>query len=149
MLAAILGNAHLAHEDLDSAHPAASSLAEIAQAAERGKALVDQILSFSRKRAREKRLLEPRSVVEESVKLLRATMPSGVELVTRFDEPVPAILADPILLQQIIYKPSSVGELSAAVSRLLDTVRGLQLYRRLTPGGARSADRCRWPDARG
>jgi PAS domain S-box-containing protein len=102
ILAAILGNAHLAHEDLEPSHAASRSVAEIVQAAERGRALVEQILAFSHKRAPEKRLIHPRAIVEESVKLLRATLPTGIELVVHIDDPLPAIVADATQLEQVV-----------------------------------------------
>jgi PAS domain S-box-containing protein len=101
ILAAIMGNAFLAVSDLARSHPVHAYLKEIQKASARATALVGQILTFSRKGAREQRALNLRPVVEEATRMLRSTIPAGVELTTRFAS-APMALADPTEIHQLV-----------------------------------------------
>jgi signal transduction histidine kinase len=81
ILAAILGNAELARQDLAATHPTRESLHEISTAARRGRELVRQILAFSRQQPMERRPVNVSVVLSESCNLLRAALPPQVELV--------------------------------------------------------------------
>ena len=96
ILGTIIGNVELAREDLVAEHPAQESLAEVEKASARARELVQQILTFGRRQPDERRVIGLREVVEESVRLLRATLPAGIELVTGFARDVPNVLADPL-----------------------------------------------------
>ncbi len=76
-------------------------LNEILMAAERARNLVRQILTFSRKTDTEKKPLTISLVVKEAVKLLRATIPSTIEIKQEIitDKKV---LADPTQMHQIV-----------------------------------------------
>jgi len=102
ILLAIGGNAQLAIADVPANHPAQESLGEIAKAAARATDLVRRILAFSRpeESKRNATLLQP--VVEEALKLVRATIPATIEFRSRFAEGLPAVLADPTQVHQII-----------------------------------------------
>ena len=82
ILAAILGNAALAKKDVAAGRPAAAlvSLDEIDKAGGRGRTLVQQILAFSRRQPQDFRVQALRPLVEEALRLLRATLPAGVEI---------------------------------------------------------------------
>ena len=80
ILAAILGNAALAREQLPPGHPAANHLAQIGQAGAHARNLVQQIVAFGRRQALA-RVAQPLApLVESSVALLRATLPAAVQL---------------------------------------------------------------------
>ena len=74
ILGAIIGNAALARRDVGAGHPALVSLDEIYKASQRAKDLVQQILAFSRKQPQQLLIQPLRPVVEDAVKLLRATL---------------------------------------------------------------------------
>ncbi len=101
ILAAILGNADLARQDLGEAHPAAESLDEIRTAARRGRELVRRILAFSRQQPLELVETDLALVLAEACALLRAALPPHVELVQSSGGPVPGILADPTQIGQV------------------------------------------------
>jgi PAS domain S-box-containing protein len=102
ILGAILGNVVLAREDLGEGHPALFSLEEIHKASIRARNLVQQILTFSRREPQELVTQPLQPVVEETHKLLRATLPAGVELdVALTDKPVHA-LVDATQVQQVL-----------------------------------------------
>ena len=80
IMGAILGNVALAQQDLPGGHPAVHSLAQIHKAGLRARSLVQKILSFARHAplALSPQPLAP--LVQESLDLLRATLPSGVTM---------------------------------------------------------------------
>ncbi len=102
IMAAILGNARLALEDVQASDPAAISLQEILKAGGRARDLVQRILSFSRRQVLERRVIALSSVVDESVRLLRATLPRTLELQVLCDPQTPPVLADPTQMQQVL-----------------------------------------------
>lgn len=102
ILAAILGNADLARQDLDPGSPARQSLHEISSAARRGRELVRQILAFSRQQPLARTPVCPAAIVEETCSLLRTAVASNVQLVRTVAPGVPAILADPTRLGQVL-----------------------------------------------
>lgn len=102
ILGAILGNVELARGELSADHPTQLTLSEIQKAGLRARDLVRQILTFSRRQPQQLRNVALQAVVEESYRLLRATLPAGVELELRLGpEPLHAD-ADPTQLQQVL-----------------------------------------------
>jgi signal transduction histidine kinase len=102
ILAAILGNAELARQDLPPADPTHECLHEISTAARRGRELVRQILAFSRQQPMERQPVDVSLVVSESCNLLRAALPSQVELVYPADLRPHFISADATQLGQVL-----------------------------------------------
>lgn len=102
ILAAILGNADLARQDLAAASPARQSLHEISSAARRGRELVRQILAFSRQQPLARMPVCPATIVEETCSLLRTAVTPNVQLVRTVAPGSPAILADPTRLGQVL-----------------------------------------------
>jgi PAS domain S-box-containing protein len=102
ILGAILGNAQLARMDVAADHPATESLDAILQATQRAKSVVRQILDFARQETQELRRLDLGPVVDESVRLLRATLPAEVELVFEVAKDLPHVLADASQIQQVV-----------------------------------------------
>jgi PAS domain S-box-containing protein len=80
VLTAILGNADFALQDLGPGDPVRASLARIRQAALRARDLVQQILTFSRRSPQELVVQSLGPLIEESVALLRSTLPATVRL---------------------------------------------------------------------
>jgi PAS domain S-box-containing protein len=102
ILTGILMNVDLAKEDLPPEHPVRESLDEIALAGRRAADLVGQILTFSRQREQERAPLHLQSVVAEALKLLRASLPSSIEIRTRAPRDRAMILADASCIHQIV-----------------------------------------------
>ncbi len=80
-----------ANEDLD----------EVLRFAERGKEVVDRILTFSRRQGSERKLIPLGHAVSEAVKLLRATLPANVEIGLEIGE-TPPVVADTTAVHQVI-----------------------------------------------
>ena len=102
VLAAIMGNAELALQDVGPGHAAQESLEEIRKASRRAKDLVQQILAFGRRQVLAREVIRLGPVVEESARLLRTTLPAGVRLSVECAPDAPAVLADPTQVQQVL-----------------------------------------------
>jgi signal transduction histidine kinase/CheY-like chemotaxis protein len=74
----------------------------ILKAAFRAKDLVQQILTFSRKTAQDRLPLKLLPVIRESLKFLRASLPSTIEIMQSLDPEVGPVLADPTQMQQVV-----------------------------------------------
>jgi PAS domain S-box-containing protein len=125
ILGTIIGNVELAREDLVPEHPAQESLAEVEKASARARELVQQILTFGRRQPDERRVIGLREVVEESIRLLRATLPKGIEVVTGFARDVPNVLADGSRIHQVVMNlctnawqaiPGGVGRITVSLA---------------------------------
>ena len=82
LLGAIIGNLELALQDIGENSPAEISLNEINKATTRAKNLVQQILTFSRTQPQEFSLMDLVPLVHEGATLLKAVLPSGIEIFT-------------------------------------------------------------------
>jgi len=127
ILAAILGNTQLAREDSIGNAAALQSLEEIRKAGTRARDLVKQILSFSRRQPTDRRRIALAHVVEESVQLLRATLPPRIALQVRYGTAVPEVLADATQMQQLIINlatnaTQAMSEGAGSISIDLDTI---------------------------
>ena len=102
ILAAIIGNVAAARQDAAIGLSGDSSLGQIERAAVRARSLVQQILTFSRIQAQELHTQALQPVIDETVDMLRASMPAQVELrVSLPAEPV-HVRADATQIQQIV-----------------------------------------------
>ena len=103
IIATILGNAELAIEDTaGNPRRVRESVEEILKAGRRGRDVVQQILSFSRRQPTERKPVRLDAVVAECARLLRASIPARVILDVHCDDAVPATLADVTQIQQVL-----------------------------------------------
>ena len=102
MLGVILGNLQLATEQAGANAALQGSLEEIRSASNRARSLVRQILTFSRRQPAERRVCELASIVSDSMRLLRSTLPAQVELDLTCAPDVPPVLADPQQIEQVV-----------------------------------------------
>ena len=102
ILSAVVGYADLTRLEIGADHPAAENLEHIRKAGTRAKHLVQQLLSFSRPQPQSRRVVSLQSVIEESVSLLRATLPAGIELITSIHDASPPVLADVNQIHQVL-----------------------------------------------
>lgn len=102
IVAGILGNVALLRQDLGADHPAAASLAQIERAGLRGRSLVRQILTFSRRGELRAEPVRLNDVVRETLELLRATAPAGVRWSVRLAEVPVWVRGDGTQLQQVL-----------------------------------------------
>ena len=102
ILGAILGFGELALRDSPKGTRNERSLKQIMTAGHRAKLLVRQILSFSRQNEPRLETVQLARIIEETVSLLRATIPSNVEIETHIDTPSDTTTGDPTQLHQIL-----------------------------------------------
>jgi PAS domain S-box-containing protein len=102
VLTIIIGNAELAADDLEAWHPATENLSEIKHASMRAKDVVKQLLSFSRKLDIKKEPIDIRIIVRESLKFLKASLPSNIRIQEKFSASIDTIAADPTQIHQVL-----------------------------------------------
>ena len=98
----IVGYTELTMDDVPEGSQAHQNLEEVLKATNRAKDLVQQILTFSRQNCQERKPLKVQSLIKEAVKLLRATIPSSIEIECNIDEFCGLIKGDPTQIHQII-----------------------------------------------
>jgi signal transduction histidine kinase len=102
LVAAILGNVAVAEADLPAGHPARAPLMQISRAGQRARSLVQQILTFSRPQP-DQRLAQPlQPVLDETLALLRATLPPSVEIDTAWAPETIWAAMDATQIQQVL-----------------------------------------------
>ncbi len=116
----IVRNHHLTEE-----HPATHGIYQIIKTSERAKDLVKQILTFSRKREQDQKIISIYSLAREIGKLLESTLMSQVDFSIRSKAKEDRILADPNLIYQVIMNLGtnaaySMGEAGGKFEILLD-----------------------------
>lgn len=102
ILAAILGYAELALEEIPPSNSARSDIREAISACMRAKELVKQILAFSRKSPQQRVPLSIFPLVSEAFKLIRATLPTTIDIRTDLDPHCGEIFADPTQVHQVV-----------------------------------------------
>jgi len=102
ILGIIIGNTELAIDDVPDWNPAKECLLEIRQASLRAKDVVRQILSFSHQSLIERKPISATSIIEETLKLLRASIPVSIDINREFSVQTDTILADQAQISQIV-----------------------------------------------
>lgn len=101
ILAIILGNADLAKNEFPESSLGAEYLETIITASKRAKSLVRQILAFSRQTDQEAIPIQLGPVIDDFLKLLRATTPPSVRFKLNICEDCGVIMADPTQIEQV------------------------------------------------
>ncbi|MGE3845850.1 MAG: ATP-binding protein [Gammaproteobacteria bacterium] len=104
ILASILGYSGLALQRFSDRVPEKliDYLKEVQIAGGRARDLVSQMLAFSRGESGELVSVPLSRVVEQSLQMLRPTLPSSIDIATHIEPGLPAVLADPVQLQQVV-----------------------------------------------
>jgi len=102
ILAVIITNTEMTLEDLPEDDPLKKSLEIVLKAGFRGKNLVKQILTLSRRTEQEKQPVQIASIVEECFNLLRASLPTTIEVKKWVATDVGEIAADPTQIHQVV-----------------------------------------------
>jgi len=102
ILGIIIGNAELAVDDVPDRSFAKECLDEIRSASLRASALVKQILSFARKSLTERNPVQIIPIIKDSIKLLRASIPTTIEISQDISCEFDTVLADPTQISQVL-----------------------------------------------
>jgi PAS domain S-box-containing protein len=101
ILAAVMGFAERVHDDAPEGSSEWHYTQNILKAGMRGRDLVKRILTFSRQSQEEQKPIQPGPIIQESLKLLRASLPSIIELRHSITS-TSWVLGDPIQIQQVL-----------------------------------------------
>ena len=101
ILSAILGYSELALDDALNDRTSAHYIRQILKAGGRARDLVQQILTFSRQTETEAKPIRVKPIVKEALKLLRASLPSTIDIQPLIDSEA-IVEADPIQIHQVI-----------------------------------------------
>jgi PAS domain S-box-containing protein len=102
ILGIILGYAELGLDDVPEENPAHLYLEEIRIASFRAKAVVRQLFSFARETTLEKKPTNIIPIVKESLKFLRSSIPTSIEIRQNISKNVDTIIADPTQINQVL-----------------------------------------------
>jgi len=103
LLTGILGYQELASDTIPADNPARACLAEAQNASMRARALVEQILTFSRQSpGTDFGAMDLGVVVEEARRFLRATLPANIAIETEINPECRPVLADSTQIHQVI-----------------------------------------------
>ncbi len=102
ILAAIIGYAELATNESHNFPTINEYCHEILTASNRAKNLVQQILTFSRQTDALSIVFHPANIINESIKLLRPSLPSTIKIVEEIDLDAGPIIADPTQFNQLL-----------------------------------------------
>ncbi len=109
LLAAIIGFTELIRDHLPEESRERSHAKKVLEASLRGRDLVRQMLMFSRRSEEERKPLRLSSIVEETVKLLRASIPTTITIRDSVKSKSGVILGDPVQIQQVLMNLATNG----------------------------------------
>ncbi len=102
ILGAIISCTEFALEDAPEGSPTREDLEHVLKASYRGKNLIRQILTFSRRGEQERQPIQVGPLVKECLKFLRASLPASIEIRQNISAGGSMIMADPTQVHQII-----------------------------------------------
>ena len=102
ILSAILGYIELAKIYVEPATKVFSYLDEVFKAGNRAKELVRQILSISRQAEQKRKPVNINVIAREALRMLKATLPSSIEIRENLDSKAFMIEADPVQMHQVV-----------------------------------------------
>ena len=125
ILAAIIGFSEMAIDKSPEGSPVRRNMERVLGAGIRGRDLVRQILAFSRQTDHEKEPLKIAPVVKEALGLVRASLPSTIDIRTKLQGTLGFVLADRTQIQQIVLNlctnaAHAMRQTGGAISIILD-----------------------------
>ena len=102
VLSALLGYTELACLDMPEDGEAWQHLQEVLIAGQRAKQLIQQILTFSRQTEQDRRSVQLSLIVQETLSLLRASLPATIEIQQHIEAAAETIWADPTQMHQVL-----------------------------------------------
>jgi len=142
ILVSILGYTELTADEL-SEGPLKENLNEVIKSCHKAKELIKQILIFSQKSVQKKEPVVISIVLRDSLALLRALLPSTIEIQQNMEGNNSIILADPAQIQQILMNlctnsvyamAGKCGTLEISLTDIDITQETVHLYEKLKPG---------------
>lgn len=98
----ILGFTQMSMDELPKNHPVQENLLDVLDGAKRARDLVKRILLFSRQKEQALKPIPLKPIIEESLKLLRSSFPSNIEIQTQYYSETDNVLCDETEIHEII-----------------------------------------------
>jgi len=142
ILSAIIGFTEMSLLDATPESGLTGNLQKVLQAGGRARDLVKQILTFSRQSQMDPKPVEPRLIIKEALKLLRASLPTTVKMDVMI-EPAGMVMADPTQIHQLVMNlctnardamENIDGTLTVILEPVVMGAEEAARYPRLTPG---------------
>ena len=104
ILASIIGYAELVQNARDRLEPTQidSYLGEVVTAGHRARDLISQMLTFTRANRGDPCAVDISETISDVSRMLRAAIPTTIDIETEFSDDLASVMADPVQLQQII-----------------------------------------------
>ncbi|WP_319542330.1 response regulator [uncultured Pseudodesulfovibrio sp.] len=102
ILGVILGYAEIIESSAEAESGLDRRIKEISRAGKRARDLVTQILNFSRQGPQERHAMTLTPLIKEALKMLRSSVPSNVEIISRMETDQDHVMADPTQIHQIM-----------------------------------------------
>ena len=102
ILAVIITNTEMNLEDVADDSPLRQHLELVLKAGFRGKNLVKQILTLSQESEQERQPVRVETIIEECLNLLRASLPTTIDIRKKIDADLGLVLADPTQVHQVV-----------------------------------------------
>ena len=102
ILAAIIGFTEMVIDDVSDDTHVQQKMEQVLKAGLRGRELVRQILTFSRKSKAEYRVVTLGPLIRETFRLLRASLPTSISMSLNLEADLDAVYADPSQIQQVL-----------------------------------------------
>ena len=102
ILGVILGYAEIIESSAEAESGLDRRIKEISRAGRRARDLVTQILNFSRQGPQERHAMTMTPLIKEALKLLRSSVPTNVEIISRMETDQDHVMADPTQMHQIL-----------------------------------------------
>ncbi len=143
ILGAILGYSELALTQASKESKLTSYLGEVITAGQRAKELVKQILAFSRRSDHEREAVDLNLIMEEALRMVRATLPATIEIRSAATTESAVVFADATQLHQVIMNlcanaEQAMRERGGALSLTVGSTEVMegasQAYAELNPG---------------
>ena len=145
VLSAMMGYTEVAKDALDSmdSEKISHALDQVLKGGQRARDLIKQILTFSRKAVQNRRPIEVQPVIEETMKLLRASLPVTIEISKNIRANGLKIVTDTVQLHQLSMNlctnaaqamQESGGILSVALNQIRLDAEGAKRFPELKPG---------------
>lgn len=136
ILGAIIGYAQLAKYNVTKNSPASEDIENIIIASGRAKDLVTHILGFSRATEQTRQPVQLHFLVNEALKLIRASLPTTIEIKRRIATKNTSILADPTEMHQIIMNlcTNAYHAMEESLGVLEITLKPVDISSRTLPG---------------
>jgi signal transduction histidine kinase/CheY-like chemotaxis protein len=130
ILGAILGHCEMALAALKRASPARRNVEQAMTAGQRAATVIDQMLTFSRRRERQHRPFAAQPVVSEAIDLLRASLPAAIDIRADLNAGDARVDGDAAQLQQVVMNLSQNAAHAmdgrGTVAIALDTVESVE-----------------------